>query len=114
MEADEMVKANIETLSRAIRRRSVVSFSYPGLDQLVVEPVIVGILKENGKPALRCYKSFPFHINDSKENWYLLDVDKISNLRMTPMRAKNFRKGSKTIEGDMAEIIEVSEEYEKG
>lgn len=110
---EEKIKTNTEVLSKAIRRRSVVSFFYPGYEQIVVEPVILGVSKETGKQVLRCYKCFPPHIFDSKENWYLLEVDLITNLKTTPMRSKNFRKGSQTIEGDMSEIIEASEDYIK-
>ena len=111
MEAEKNVKTNVEVLAKAIRRRSVISLVYPEYDQIVVEPIILGVSKETGKQVLRCYKSFPPHIYDSKENWYLLEVDLISGLKITPMRSKSFRKGAKTIEGDFAEIIEASEDY---
>ncbi len=89
------------------------SFTYRGEEQLVAEPIVLGIHKEIKKTMLRCYKSFPPQISDSKENWYLCDLDDISNLKITPMRSKSHRKGSKTIEGDMAEVIVASADYIK-
>ena len=92
----------------------MVAFTYQGTEQLVVEPIVLGVLKETNKLMLRCYKSFPPSITDSKENWYLCDLDDITNPKITPMRAKDYRKGAKTISGDMSEVIESSSEYVKG
>lgn len=111
MEMDEKIKSNIELISKAIKRHSVVSFFYADMGQIVVEPIVLGILKETGKHVLRCYKSFPPHINDSKDNWYLCDLENISSVKLVPARSKNFRKGSKTIDGDMAEVIVASADY---
>ena len=69
--------------------------------------------KETGKHVLRCYKSYPLLLADKSDNWYLCELDKISNLKITPMRSKNFRKGSKTLTGDMSEVIESASDYEK-
>ena len=113
METTETPRTPIEVLSKAIRRRSVVSFVYDGSEPLVMEPIVLGIHKETGKHVLRCYKSYPPLPNDKKENWFLCELDKISNLKITPMRSKSFRKGSTVIEGDMSEVIEASEDYVK-
>jgi len=113
MDATGKTSTLIEVITKAIRRRSVVSFTYENKEQLVVEPIVLGIHKETGKHVLRCYKSFPLMLSDKKENWCLCDLDKISSLKTTPMRAKNFRKGGKTLEGDMAEVIEISSNYVK-
>ena len=113
MEQGQKTNTTVEVLAKAIRRRSVVSFTYRGNEQLVVEPIVQGVYKETKKIMLRCYKSFPPGISDSKENWYLCDLDEISNLKITPMRTKSYRKGAKTIEGDMSEIIETSSDYVK-
>jgi hypothetical protein len=110
MDKPETPKTDIDLLARAIRRRTVVSFTYNG-EQMVVEPIVLGIGKETGKPVLRCYKSFPMHVSDKKENWHLCDVEKISNVKLTPMRAKEFRKGCKAVDEGMAEVIECSEDY---
>ena len=99
-----------QAIVKAIRKRSVVSFSYCG-EQLVAEPIVLGILRETGKYALRCYKSYPPLASDKKENWYLCLLDDISNLKVTPIRAKNFRNGSKTLHGDMSQVIECSSDY---
>ena len=114
MKPGQQTNTHVEMLAKAIRRHCVVSFIYQGTEQLVAEPIVLGIHKETNKPMLRCYKSFPPHIRDSKENWYLCDLDEISNLKLTPVRCKSYRNGSKTIEGDMAEIIEASTDYTKG
>ncbi len=111
MESGQKINTTAETLARAIRRRSVVSFTYQGTQQLVAEPIVLGMHKETNKMMLRCYKSFPPSISDSKDNWYLCDLDEISNIKITPMRTKSYRSGAKTIEGDMAEIIESSSDY---
>lgn len=113
METNKEPNTYVDLLSKAIRRRSVVSFVYQG-EQVVAEPIVLGIHKESNKMMLRCYKSYPPHISDSKENWYLCDLDEISNLKITPMRTKDFRKGAKTILGDMTEVIESSSDYVKG
>jgi hypothetical protein len=114
METDKNPNSYVEVLAKAIRRRSVVSFLYRGTEQMVAEPIVLGIHKETNKMTLRCYKSYPPHISDSKENWYLCDLDEISHLKVTPLRTKDFRKGAKTILGDMAEVIESSSDYVKG
>jgi hypothetical protein len=113
MESSKRPKTNIEVIARAIKRRSVISFTYSDVGQLIVEPIAIGILTETGKHALRCYKCYPPQISDSADNWYLCQLDSISNLKTTPMRSKDFRKGSKTLTGDMSEIIECSPDYEK-
>ena len=114
MESGQELNATAELLAKAIRRRSMVAFTYQGTEQLVVEPIVLGVLKETNKLTLRCYKSFPLNISDSKENWYLCDLDEITNPKITPMRTKDFRKGAKTISGDMTEVIETSSDYVKG
>ena len=113
MESSLKPKNIIEVVTKAIRRKSVLSFIYDGGEQLVVEPIVLGIHKETGKHVLRCYKSYPPNIWDKSENWYLCELDKITNLKTPPVRAKNFRKGSKTLTGDLSEIIEASSDYEK-
>ena len=112
MESGQKTITTVELLSKAIRRRSMVSFVYRE-EQLVVEPIVLGVHKETGKVMLRCYKSFPVHITDSKDNWLLCDLDEIANIKITPLRTKSYRKGAKTIEGDMSEIIEASADYVK-
>ena len=112
MEFNPNPKSNVEVIAKAIRRRSVISFTYDG-EQLMVEPVVLGVYKETGKHVLRCYKSYPLLLSDKAENWYLCEIDKISNLKTTPVRSKNFRKGSKTLRGDMAEVIECLPDYIK-
>jgi len=113
MESTENTKTPVEVLARAIRRRSVVSFTYDGAEQVIMEPIVLGVHKETGKHVLRCYKSFPPMISDKKENWHLCELDKISNLKTTPMRAKNFRKGGDVLDQDLSEVIECSADYGK-
>ena len=113
MEPNEKPKTIIEVVAKAIRRKSVLSFTYEEIEQLIVEPIALGIHKETGKPVVRCYKSYPPQLSDKADNWYLCELDKISNMKTPPVRAKDFRKGSKTITGDMSEIIEVSDDYKK-
>ena len=113
MEPGQQNSTLVELLSKAIRKRSVVSFTYQGKEQMVAEPVVLGVHKETNKIMLRCYKSFPVHISDSKENWYLCDLDEISDAKIAPFRTKSHRKGAKTIAGDMSEIIETSSDYVK-
>jgi hypothetical protein len=113
MDASKKPKTDIEVIARGIRRRSVMSFTYAGNEQLLVEPIALGVHKETGKHVLRCYKSFPLQLSDTAENWYLCELDKISNLKTTPIRSKDFRKKGKTIIGDMSEVIECSPDYEK-
>jgi hypothetical protein len=112
MDTPETPKTDLELLARAIRRKTVVSFTYDGV-QMVAEPIVLGVHKDTGKQVLRCYKSFPMQLSDKKENWYLCDVEKIANVKITPMRAKEFRKGCKVVEEGMSEVIECSEDYMK-
>ena len=113
MEPSPKPKNIIEVVAKAIRRKSVLSFTYDGVEQLVVEPIVLGIHKETGKHVVRCYKSYPPQIWDKADNWYLCELDKITDVKTPPVRAKNFRKGCKTLTGDMSEIIEASADYEK-
>ena len=99
-----------EAIAKAIRRRSVVSFTYHH-EQMLAEPIVLGILKDGGKYALRCYKSYPPLPSDKKENWFLCPLEDISNLKVTPARSKSFRNGSKTLHGDMSQVIECSSDY---
>jgi hypothetical protein len=103
-----------DLLAKAIRRRSVVSLSYDGGETMLLEPIVLGIFKETGQIVLRCYKSYPIQLKDKKENWYLLELGKISNLKLTPVRAKSHRDGCKVLEGDMAQVLETSSDYIKG
>lgn len=112
MESTEKPKTVLEIIAKAIRRRSVMSFTYEDSEPLVVEPIVLGISKETGKHILRCYKSFPLTLRDSAENWLVVELDKIANLKTTPMRSKSFRKGSKTLVGDLSEVVEISDDYE--
>jgi len=111
METTPKLKTNVEVLAKAIRRRSVVSFTYLGSEQVVAEPFILGIHKDTGKYVLRCYKSFPLHIGDRKDNWLLLNLDDMTNLKITPMRSKDLRKGGMERETEMSEIIENVADY---
>ena len=114
METTPQLKTNVEVLAKAIRRKSVVSFTYLGSEQMLVEPTILGIHKDNGKHVLRCYKSFPLHIGDKKDNWLLLNLDDMINLKITPMRSKDLRKGGMERETEMSEILENVADYIRG
>jgi hypothetical protein len=111
METPPKLKTNVEVLAKAIRRRAVVSFTYQDKEQIVAEPTILGVHKDTGKHVLRCYKSFPLHIGDKKDNWLLLDVDDMTNLKITPMRSKDLRKHGMERETEMSEIIENIADY---
>ena len=110
MDAEQNITPTVEAIAKAIRRRSVVSFTYQQ-QQMLAEPIVLGLLKEHNKPALRCYKSYPPLPSDKKENWYLCLLEDITNLKVTPVRSKNFRHGCKTLHGDMSEVIECSSDY---
>jgi len=113
MDVNPLPPTQVDVLAKAIRRRSVVAFTYNN-EQIVAEPIVLGIHKETNKHVLRCYKSFPPQLADKKENWYLCDLDKISNLKITPMRSKDHRNGGSTLKGDLSEVIVSAADYVKG
>ena len=54
MEQGQKTNTTVEVLAKAIRRRSVVSFTYRGNEQLVVEPIVLGVYKETKKETQSC------------------------------------------------------------
>jgi hypothetical protein len=111
METTPKLKTNLEVLAKAIRRKNVVSFTYKMNEQFVAEPFVLGIEKGTGKTVLRCYKSFPLHLGDKKDNWYLCYLDDITDLKMTPIRSKEARKGCDKPKENMVEVIEDMADY---
>lgn len=111
MEDDKLLKNNLESITKAIRRKSSISFVYSDNEKKIIEPVILGIDKETGKHVIRGYKSFPLELHDKKENWLLFEVEKMQKLQVTPMRIKKVRKGFRAEDEAMSEIILMSAEY---
>jgi len=95
----------LNTIIDAINNKSVLSFTYKGIDR-VVEPHAVGV-STAGNEVLRCYQIEGGH-NKQGHDWDLCTLSKILNLSLTgdsfSSARPGYAKGDKGMSRIYAEI----------
>ncbi len=99
MESDKLRR-----LTKAIETRLVVAFNYNSHENHIVEPFTLGVHKDTGRTVLRCYGNLPVQI-DEPGKWKLFEIEKIDQLQIMPIIAKDEREGYEALDKEMSEII---------
>ena len=100
-----METETIRRLTKAIETRLVVAFNYNDRENHIVEPFTLGVHKDTGHYVLRCYGNLPAHHSDNPESWKLFELEKIEQLQVMPIIAKDERIGYEALDREMSEII---------
>jgi hypothetical protein len=93
-----------EIICTAIKSRLVIQFRYEG-ELRIVEPFVLGYHKNAGNLVLRSYRVGGYSKSDRESPWRLFDVNNITELILTDIKAQSVREYYNPNDKHMSEIL---------